>query len=301
MEGGDAIVYEHVEKYGLVAEVVSAEKGEGIYNYLSSHELNVSEGIVPQMDNYVDKGYSFIVTWINASGSVVRQPGIIFDFPTDRMYFPLILTSLYGDRVIPIDIIATDLVTPDLYDGIKEHSDVRYWEGGVSLGHNRDHNDSASLEAKAFISKFPHPLYFTRIEISAPSSAFTEDLWIDDESPEQVLYAKSIRASYGFQFGYNLYYLLFLGMSIILSLVLGALIVGREKRHIPIFFLIGLGNFLGALVILVGIAQYTEWVRKKKKWQGWPIKRVAIFTATLIISYFMVGEILYWYLVWPLL
>jgi len=57
-------VHEHLEKYGLVVEVISAENGASVYDYLTQNGLGVSEGAIPQLDGYLEKDYSFVVTWM---------------------------------------------------------------------------------------------------------------------------------------------------------------------------------------------------------------------------------------------
>ena len=92
-EGAASGIYvsQHQEKYGLTVEIISATGGQGIYNYLTSKDLGISQGTVPQLDTYVEKKYSFMVMWLSESELTIRQPGVILKFPTSNIYYPLIL------------------------------------------------------------------------------------------------------------------------------------------------------------------------------------------------------------------
>ena len=48
-------VHDRLEMGGLVVEVVSATEGEGMYSYLTANGLEISEGLIPQLDAYVEK------------------------------------------------------------------------------------------------------------------------------------------------------------------------------------------------------------------------------------------------------
>jgi hypothetical protein len=58
------VVHEHIEKEGIVTELITAKNGETFYTYLNSKGLNVSKKGIPVLDNYIGKDYSFVVSWI---------------------------------------------------------------------------------------------------------------------------------------------------------------------------------------------------------------------------------------------
>ena len=80
--GTNVEVHKHLEKYGMVIEVISAKDGAGVYDYLADNDLEITQGLIPQLDDYVEKDYSFVVTWIAGTQVYVREPGVIVEFPT---------------------------------------------------------------------------------------------------------------------------------------------------------------------------------------------------------------------------
>jgi hypothetical protein len=125
------------------------------------------------------------------------------EFPAEKIFYPLKPTSLYGNRGIPILIYVTGLAEPELYDGIRNHTLVRYFQGAIF---SRSTEDAALL--KEFYPNVSSdnpsqtgPLYYTTIMIGGeegwiipyvyekpetPSAdAFVEDLWIKPDSPSE--------------------------------------------------------------------------------------------------------------------
>ncbi|MFQ6128897.1 MAG: hypothetical protein ACE5QW_08365, partial [Thermoplasmata archaeon] len=187
-------VHKHLEMYGLVVEVISATEGVSIYNYLTDKGLEISEGIIPQLDDYVEANYSFVVTWIKESGTTLREPGVIVEFPTEEIFYPWMLTSIYGNDIIPMEILIVGHVSPRIYDEIRPYVDVTYWRGWVSHV-----EQDMSFVLQDFVRSIRHRWdgSFTAIELSAPSSTFVDDLWIKMEVPEKVIRAEVIHRLIG--------------------------------------------------------------------------------------------------------
>ncbi|UCD93127.1 MAG: DUF2330 domain-containing protein, partial [Methanobacteriota archaeon] len=125
-------VHQHLEKYGLALEVISAMDGSDVYDYLKDNGLDISEGMISQLDSYVGEEYSFVVAWMVDTGVFARRPGVIVEFPTDEMFYPLILTSAYEDLVIPMEIMVKGHVSPRIYNEIEPHTIVTYLRGDVT-------------------------------------------------------------------------------------------------------------------------------------------------------------------------
>ncbi|NMB78240.1 MAG: hypothetical protein GYA23_04015, partial [Methanomicrobiales archaeon] len=105
--------------------------------------------------------------------------GFVASFPSERIYYPLIPTSAYGDRQVPVILYVNSFVTPQLYDSIRHDTEVVYFTDG----------HSTPDEKLAFFyngrSQMPDQKY-TKIRITAPSGQFTEDLWIDPTPPPEI-------------------------------------------------------------------------------------------------------------------
>lgn len=240
--GAGVQVYKHLEKEGITVEVVSATEGGGLYDYLTDKGLNVSEGVILPLDNYVSKNYTFVISWVSSSNKTMREPGIVIEFPTNKIYYPLILTSIYGSDVIPIDVIVMGHVTPEVYPEIKKYTKITYWKGDISPYSYYPYSPPSS-DLKNFTYKISKGWdgRFTRIEISAPSNAFKQDLWIENKKPWDVEYAETVHEAFDENFLLILL-LLFLLLSFITSLICGPLFISRKKEKIPFYLLIGLCN-----------------------------------------------------------
>jgi len=53
--------------------------------------------------------------------------GVSITFPTDKIYFPLKPTSVYGSQKVPIVIYVMGHVTPDIYPEIEKDTQVNYF------------------------------------------------------------------------------------------------------------------------------------------------------------------------------
>ncbi len=128
---GDLVSIEnHIEKLGMASEVVSAKNGQAIYNYFIQKGFNIKQGNIAQLNSYIEKDYSFVVSWISGdvdSKENKRQRGIFISFPVSKIYYPLTLTSIYGETKIPITIRTLDHIKPETFKEIKPYTEVSYF------------------------------------------------------------------------------------------------------------------------------------------------------------------------------
>jgi hypothetical protein len=136
-------VYEHVEKMGLTSELVSANSSDSFYAYLKNNNLEFPADFKSIMDDYLSEDYSFVISWVsnltelrNAQGiskgsypprQVSNGIGVFVSFPTDKIFYPLKPTSVYDEQVVPAVIYVLGYVQPELYDGIKNQTEVSYY------------------------------------------------------------------------------------------------------------------------------------------------------------------------------
>jgi len=247
--GGNADVYKHLEKYGMTVEVISATEGAGIYKYLTGKNFSMSKGVVPQLDSYVKSGYSFVVTWWSGANSTI-QPGVIINFPTDKIYYPLCLTSIYGTAVIPTSIFVMRYVTPKIYSEISQYTTVTYYKGPSY----EEYYSHVSPEVKNFTKAILTNTNgrFTEIKINAPSKLFTNDLWIDDTAPFKPAYADWIHSLLGNDsICCGIIWVLFFFLSIVSGLVSGLILFGRKTNgNLSTCMLYSMANIFGMLAFV---------------------------------------------------
>ncbi len=246
-------VHTHVEMEGLIVEVISATEGKGIYEYLTENGLGMSEGAVPQLDAYVNEQFAFIVTWIEESGTTLLQPGVIVRFPTDEMYYPLRLTSIYGDHKVPMKVVVIGHVSPGVYWDIVSYTEVTHYDGSISGGASYGNDDTpAGREMEDFVDTIREGWdgRFTVIELSAPSKALTEDLWIGSYTPLKVSYAETVETLFDTAEVLT-FFLIFMVLSPFVGIAVGAMVFGREKEYVPISAAMGFSNIFGILGMLI--------------------------------------------------
>ncbi len=261
-------VYAHVEKEGITAEVVTAETGHALDEYLQERKVAVPSGSIPVIDEYIGKNYSFVVSWIESRPTERKDvtPAIFVEFPTDKLYYPLKLTSAYGNQRIPVQLTILGYVKPNLYPEIERFTKCRYFYSFPfsAIG------GPAEFYGQAFES-YQHPSGtvwhsiggFTTIEIGNASGSilkgrtpaaksFVDDLWMErlDDLPEEVQEVLDRIEERAWFFREN-WLVLFIPWLICLSLASGSLaglILHRKPKK---FALIGLANCLTQVGLII--------------------------------------------------
>jgi len=200
----DVVVYEHFEKEGITSEIVTARTAQGFNEYFSKKGLKIDSNSIPVLQKYIGNEYSFVVSWINSSSAAtvdtmenipnvphavgydysgrksdVNQKGVFVSFPTERIFFPLMPTSVYGSKIVPAEIRIFGHVTPDVFSDIK---------GYTKTGYYYDRGIYMDKELEAFYNSPSTDVKYTKIEINAPSKFFTDDLWIKNIAPAKTSY-----------------------------------------------------------------------------------------------------------------
>jgi hypothetical protein len=137
VEGGDVAVVAHIEKGGMIAEVLTAKTDQALYDYLSEKGLKIERGAISVFNQYIGKDYSFVVSWIPSEKPeelTGGERGIYITFPTSKIYYPLIPTSAYGEKEIPITIRILGYVKPKIYSEIKPYLETEYYTEAERYG-----------------------------------------------------------------------------------------------------------------------------------------------------------------------
>jgi len=107
------------------------------------------------------------------------QKGVFVSFPTDKIFFPLMPTSVYGSKVVPAEIRVMGHVTPDVFSDIESHTKTEYYWAEII---------QFDKELKAFYNGSNTGIRYTKIEINAPSKFFSQDLWMKNYAPAKTFY-----------------------------------------------------------------------------------------------------------------
>ncbi len=258
-------VKDHPWAYSIVIEYLQSEPN------FSFKEITEKKPILSKEHNYPQKGVS--VT-----------------FPTQKIYFPLLPTSVYGSKNIPAVIRVIGYVTPQIFPDIKNYTEIKYYIGGMFRNPDRFKNLFDNQE-KTF--------KYTKIKIDAPAKFFTDDLWIKTHTPFKTYYIL-LFSEHPFIAGV----ILFVLISVTMSLLIG-LIVFKKLRKKPLkLILLGLANFLTIVgltifVLLTNTKEKDEEAEKivdelRRKGYYWR-SRVALILF-VIISFFLLDLLLLYFL-----
>lgn len=293
--GGDSSqhvgVFEVAEKYGLHSEVISAGSASDLQTYLASQGIAIPSDDQSIVSDYISSGFSFVSTRIDnlndfRNKATVRTDGpdryymmgVEADFPSDEIFFPLKLTSAYGDSDIPITVQVLDFVDistrpngPSLsvgagyneIDGRYVLRDSHYQYGYYPARSSESVNQTlAFFEEQIGTDWASHPTdsyslwkeRFTEIHIDGRASSLNSDLLISDNPPSSIATMDFFIAN-----PWLIVLIIFISISTITGLIVGYHL-DRNKKHVPQYLVIGLSNILTVLApTLLYMNQHAWW------------------------------------------
>ncbi len=279
-------VYQEINKYGITTELIGTKSKEALREYLEKKGFKVNESNNKILSDYVDKDYSYVVSWITDTNTLRSKKsdslGIEIDFPTDDMYYPLIPTSVYGENKVPATIYVIGFVSPKIFKEISQGTSVSYF-------YDREYYFPIKFSRFFGNKKNIKDLKVTKIDIDTEAKNYTSDLWINKRTPLKVLIL---------YFLYKYYILVSIIQFIVISCIssfLSALIVFRKEKYSKLkFFFWGLWNILTLIgltiaTIFLKTKTYDKNVLESVKGQGiifWDKRKIlyiALFSFTSIL------------------
>lgn len=306
----DVTVYEHLEKEGITTEILTARTGEALYRYLSTRGFKLQVGSIHVLDDYVGKDYTFVVSWVTYPPLVFgqipryRQPAIFITFPTDEVYFPLMPTSVYGSKTIPITIYLLDYYRPRLYSSIKSYTTTNYYVQsyfGYYGGYDRyGGNPMDNSDFKEFFGNTKtSDRGYTRVDINVPSKYLSDDLWFEPGAPAKVSYAVAVHS-----FISENKIAMAIAMILILSALSGAIAGLIVFRDIKKWAIVGLTNVFSIIGVIIALAftktrKFDESFTRRLRQEGAIIitgdRRKIIFVVLFSILFLLLGWVAgYW-------
>ena len=247
----DVIIYEHLEKEGITTEVITAQTSEGLQKYFISKKLNIEQNSIPALNHYIGKEFTFVVSWISKNSAVKsgsKQRGVFVTFPTKKLYYPLLLTSVYGSERIPTTIRIMGFVSPKIFKDIKNYTKVEYYVD------NKIYNN-----VDDFYSGSKENVKYTKIEMNAPSKLLTQDLWMSTRQPLKTFIPLFI-GQHSTTTG-----IILLVLISILAGILAGIFVFREARSKKGILRFGFLGFFNCFTIIILMIRLFFWEVKKVK------------------------------------
>jgi hypothetical protein len=276
-------VWESIEKDGIRTELITTESGDSLYNYLRAQGLFFDRDTISIFNGYIGKDYSFVVSWITSqsaygdgaspqyypSPSSIKHPGILITFPTDKIFFPLMPTSVYGSAAIPIRLYVMGFVQPQTFGNLGSYVTTQYYTNSYSsLG---GYGGSSGEMQKFFGTSTERS--FTKVEIlDAPAKYFTDDLWFNRGAPARITLSSGVNSVYAWN-PLVVYVIVIAAM----SALAGAVTARMLKMDVRRYALIGLSNMLTIIGLWVVVSltpsgrAVDESYKKRLKEQGFSI------------------------------
>jgi len=195
----------------VLYDFLISKEGEAVFDELVKAIQNDPSIITSDYDEY-DDPYS------------AKQRGLLVTFPTKKMYYPLLPTSVYGSKTVPATLRVIGHIQPKIFKDIEAYTKTKYY-----LGKSSDTN--------GFYNSSEKKNKYTKIKISAPSKYLSDDLWIENKTPIKTKLI-SFLASNPLAIGIGM----FLFNSVLASVVVGIILFKNLRKHIVKLGLLGLTN-----------------------------------------------------------
>lgn len=315
--GSKVIIHETIEKYGITTQLLSSNSATDLYVYLRNKGLEVNFQSITPLREYIGNDYTFVVSWISEEKETEkeitpykprrmpyygRQLGTLVIFPTEKPYFPLMPTSVYGSKEIPLRIDLLGFWTPDIYEEIETFTETNYLM--KPSGDYPFYNELREFYGQS--SEIPN--YFTRVQINSPSKFFKEDLYFTQDRPSNVGYAVLLdNVFYGKYHNTRfLTVILFIAiLSVISSTIMGLILFPKQWKKFSFLGLANILSIIGLIVALIFIKTKSidKELNKKLRFEGYLAiskswKKI-IFLAGFIILFIGLGTLIGWLLKLP--
>ncbi len=280
----DVEVHKHLEKEGMTLELLTSEHAEDLYNYLADHDLELEEKAKSLFDYYIGEEYSFVASWISSPEEIGigEERGILMQFPSEDIFYPLLLTSIYDQQRIPISVVVLNYGNPQVFWDIKNYTEVNHYIASQVTGLSRNSNFEAGVgipkEHENFLGSEEDVRGYTRININAPAKYFTRDLLINPRTPFLVSLFHFYSANSILSF-----IALFLFISVVSGVAVSTVLF---KNKLSIKERAKRGMKLGALNIFSLLGTIIGTIILKESWKS---KLLFIIFFTTVFLFFSVG------------
>jgi hypothetical protein len=244
--------HDQVEKWGIRAETITAKSVDDLATYLREKKSGIAKEHLTTFQPYLNGNYVLVVAWIESREQVLkefpaykrrggeRRPCLFVEFTTERAFYPLRPTRLYGNHITPVRLFVVGHVQTHTAPALTKVLRVSYRE---QLG---------PLESPPpFAEGLPAgKLRYTRIQLDTAAEEFTDDLYFSplEEDPPGVPYARLIESAWP-GFFLLLDVVVFLALSYVSAGLSGLILFRRWKGYA----VIGLANLLTIVGVYVAI------------------------------------------------
>jgi len=285
-EEGTVTVHEVVESFGLTSYVVTADDAEALYSFLYDIGLKMPEDVRAVLVDYIGAGFSFVVSKVGQGvvreaerptnlsipehEDISRMPvvrpqglGIVITFPSDVPFYPLIPTSVYGSKVVPIRLYVNGLWDAlNLDQPLSTFTKVEHFVyGHVSIYTFPEVKPLSGTELSEY----------TLVTMDPPSKYLTADLTFRPASLVEL----------GVNFSWVIGILTFLLCSVVASGITSVLLGGRNRRDVAKWSALGLSNSLTVLGYYWASSRVLG--KEQHETSNWKVLAVTAITIPLLL------------------
>jgi hypothetical protein len=231
-------VYTYIESFGVKTEVLSAQSSEALDKYLADNGMKLNQEVKDLLNDYINSDYCFAVSKV-LSPDEKGKLGVLLEFKPDKIFYPLYITSGYGQKKIRVEIFA---------NGVKE-TKMGQRKLDASFLYLKDDFTYGKDEEK-FFKKGD---IVTKVNLYEPASNFTADIYFQNN------FLKAFKVYFGLYLWLTMIAVLFL-----LSFALAWLLFRREWLKVGL-----LNGLLGIVGLIIGAGgQKFKNMFKFKKGEG---------------------------------
>jgi hypothetical protein len=195
-----SFAHDQVEKWGIRAETITAKSVDDLATYLREKKTGIAKQHLTTFEPYLNENYVLVVAWIASREQVLkefpdhdlrwgeRRPCLFVAFPTERAFYPLRPTRLYGNEITPVRLFVVGHMQAHTAPALAKLLRVSYCE--QSDPPKSPPRFTEGLPA----GKFP----YTGIRLDTAAEEFTDDLYFSPvkEDPPGVAYARLIDSAW---------------------------------------------------------------------------------------------------------
>lgn len=297
-------IWQHIDKYGIATEVMTAWDTAKFYHYLEARGTNLSPEAKALIEEYVNKpNYSFVISWISnpeeyrQAGNATNEYGdyyynynqepigVFARFPTEKIFYPMRLTSVYQEQQLPVNIDIVGFVQPEIYSNISKETKIGFYSNDrLQYGLNEE----ASAKT-VFNGNIPSTLKFTRISINAQAKYFIKDIEFAKVPALSAIALDAINALW-IPIAIIIFFLLsFLAVVITNKLLLQNVLNAKQTA------LLAAANFFSFIGYVIAVFVMKTQLKEKDKTKFSRLKAIPMFWATffaLSIAFLILAIIL---------
>ena len=177
-------------KYKISTNIININE---LSSFMNTNKINISPSLLTSISSY-DDNYVLLVFQITVP-EIFRRSHVQKDlnnnhlsayvkFKTEKMFYPLKISTVYGKHIIPIEITVINIVDADL-NNIVSHKN--YFSGERVIDYHYLSNFDVKTDCIDFFNEQYYPmLYYSKILIKSESQGFVSDLSFNDNKPENI-------------------------------------------------------------------------------------------------------------------